>query len=101
VAKRLPERFGGTPNYARVIEQHRPVVRLLEEQLVGNVARPIWIVWGTIGIVFVIACANVANLFVVRTASALVLLVGAGLLARSFWQLSRSRAAPRLPAGAH
>jgi predicted permease len=69
VAKRLPERFGGTANYARLIEQHRPVVRPLEEQLVGNFARPLWILLGTVGIVFLIACANVANLFIVRSES--------------------------------
>ncbi len=69
VAKRLPERFGGTAQYARLIEQHRPIVRPLDEQLVGNFARPIWILWGAVGIVFLIACANVANLFVVRAES--------------------------------
>ncbi|MDQ3071169.1 MAG: ABC transporter permease [Acidobacteriota bacterium] len=66
IAKRLPERFGGTPAYARIIGQHQPVVRSLEEQLVGDAARPLWILLGTVAIVFLIACANVANLFIVR-----------------------------------
>ena len=69
VAKRLPERFGGSANYARLISQHRPVVRSLEETLVGDFARPLWILLGTVGIVFLIACANVANLFIVRAES--------------------------------
>ena len=69
VAKRLPERFGGTANYARLIEQHRPVVHTLEERLIGDVARPLWILLGTVAIVFLIACANVANLFIARTES--------------------------------
>jgi hypothetical protein len=69
VARRLPDRFGGTPAYARIIERHRPVVRSLEEQLVGSAARPLWILLGTVGIVFLIACANVANLFIVRAES--------------------------------
>ena len=69
IARRLPERFGGTLNYARLIEQHRPVVRSLEEATVGDVARTLWIVLGTVAIVFLIACANVANLFIVRSES--------------------------------
>ncbi|MBA2303881.1 MAG: ABC transporter permease [Acidobacteria bacterium] len=69
IAKRLPERFGGTARYAQLIAQHHPVVRSLEEDVVGDVARPLWIVLGTVGIVFLIACANVANLFIVRSES--------------------------------
>jgi predicted permease len=69
VAKRLPERFGGNAQYARLISLHRPVVRTLETQLVGDFARPLWILLGTVGIVFLIACAYVANLFIVRAES--------------------------------
>jgi predicted permease len=69
VASRLPERWGGTANYARFIGQHRPVVQTLEDDVVGDIARPLWIVLGTAAIVFLIACANVANLFIVRSES--------------------------------
>ncbi|MCZ6918426.1 MAG: ADOP family duplicated permease, partial [Gemmatimonadetes bacterium] len=66
LAARLPERFGGSANYARLIEQHRPVVRPLKADIVGDVARPLWVLLGTMGVVLMIACANVANLFLVR-----------------------------------
>ncbi len=66
LARQLPERFGGSANYARLIEQYRPVVRPLEEQLLGSVSGPLWILLGAVAIVLVIACANVANLFMVR-----------------------------------
>ena len=66
VARQLPERYGGTPAYARIIEQHRPIVRPLEEVIVGSVAAPLWVLFGAAGIVLLIACANVANLFMVR-----------------------------------
>ena len=67
LSKQLPERFGGTASYARIIDQHRAIVRSLEEELLGSVARPLWVLLGAVAIVLLIACANVANLFMVRS----------------------------------
>jgi len=67
LSKQLPERFGGSVGYARLIGQHRAVVRPLEEELVGPIARALWVLFGAASIVVLIACANVANLFTVRT----------------------------------
>jgi hypothetical protein len=43
-----------------------PAVRALKQDVVGNVSEVLWVLMGTIGVVLLIACANVANLFLVR-----------------------------------
>lgn len=67
--RRVQERLGGPAPYARIMERYRPIVTPLREHMVGKVARPLWILLGAVGIIFVIACANVANLFAVRAES--------------------------------
>ena len=66
LARRVQQRLGGPAPYVRIMERHRPVVKPLREHLVGRISTPLWILLGTVGIVFLIACANVANLFTVR-----------------------------------
>jgi predicted permease len=66
LAKQLPERFGGPATYAAIIARHRAVVRPLADQMLGSVARSLWVLLGAVAIVLIIACANVANLFLVR-----------------------------------
>ena len=64
--RRVQERLGGPAPYVRIMERYRPIVISLNEHLVGKVARPLWVIMGTVAIIFLIACANVANLFTVR-----------------------------------
>ena len=44
----------------------RPNIRPLRESVVGNVRSVLWVVMGTLAMVMLIACANVANLLLVR-----------------------------------
>ena len=69
LARRVQERLGGPAPYARIMQHFRPVVVPLREHLVGGVSTALWILLGTVAIVFLIACTNVANLFTVRVES--------------------------------
>src|SRR6266403_1540289 len=43
-----------------------PMIRPLKREVIGNVSDVLWVVMGTIGLVMLVACANVTNLFLVR-----------------------------------
>jgi predicted permease len=72
VARMLPlvvERFPLPPGFTRdMLSQIRmgPLVRPLSADVIGDVGRVLWVLLGTVGIILLIACANVANLFLVR-----------------------------------
>ena len=70
IARMLPIWVEAWPSFPGIdrsaFGQITPLVRPLKQELVGNVGNMLWVLMGTIGIVLVIACANVANLVLVR-----------------------------------
>jgi predicted permease len=56
----------GTNSRAYETWRITPALRSLKQEAVGNIGSVLWVVMGTIGIVMLIACANVANLLLVR-----------------------------------
>jgi putative ABC transport system permease protein len=67
LAAQLPARFGGTAAYAKIIGQYRPVLLPMLDVMVGPAVRTsLLILLGAVAVVLLVACANVANLFLVR-----------------------------------
>ena len=72
IARMIPlviERFPMVPGFSKqMFEETKmaPNVRPLAADVIGDVARVLWVLLGTTAIVLLIACANVANLFLVR-----------------------------------
>jgi predicted permease len=66
IGRMLPvflERYAGHRMDALHLE---PAVRPLKQDVVGDIGRMLWVLLGGIGIVLLTACANVANLLLVR-----------------------------------
>jgi len=70
LTKQLPDRFGATPTYTRIIKGHRAIVVPILDRIVGSTLRTsLFVLFGAVSVVLLIACANVANLFLVRAES--------------------------------
>jgi putative ABC transport system permease protein len=72
VARLIPtmlDRFRMPPGFTREMfagVRLGPLVRPLEIDVIGDIGRMLWVLFGTVGLVLLVACANVANLFLVR-----------------------------------
>ncbi len=63
----VPDAFPGRLTAAAIgLTRMRPEVRTLRDTMVGGIDRALWVVFGAAGFLLLIACANVANLFLVR-----------------------------------
>jgi predicted permease len=61
----------GPGSNGRIYESWRitPALRPLKQEVVGNISDVLWVVMATIGVVMLIACANVTNLLLARAES--------------------------------
>jgi predicted permease len=66
-----------------------PKVRPLTQDVIGDVGKLLWVLMGSIGIVLLIACANVANLLLVRAEGRHQELAVRAALGASPWRIAR------------
>lgn len=70
VSRMIPlaaEKFPGGISLEKMLEAgFAPQIRPLRQDAIGNIGSVLWILLGTVGLVLLVACANVANLFLVR-----------------------------------
>jgi predicted permease len=66
-----------------------PAFTSLKASLLGDIGGVLWVLMGTIGLVLLIACANVANLMLVRTQGRQQELAIRSALGAGWWQIAR------------
>jgi predicted permease len=105
IARMLPhvmDHFPLPPGFTRAMfaeTRMGPLVRPFADDLVGDVRPMLWVLLGTVGMVLLIACANVANLFLVRAEGRQQELAIRSALGASWGRLARELLAESLTLG--
>ena len=95
VGRMLPlmmRKFPPAPGMSlKMIEEARlgPNLRPLKKDVVGDIGNVLWVLMGTIGAVLLIACANVANLLLVRVEGRQQELAIRSALGAGKWRIAR------------
>ncbi len=106
VARMLPMlkyKFPPAPGMSpKMLDEVRlsPLVRPLKSDVVGDIGKLIWVLMGTVGIVLFIACANVANLLLVRAEGRQQEFAIRTALGATRWQVARELLLESLSLGA-
>ncbi|HXV62831.1 MAG TPA: ABC transporter permease [Vicinamibacteria bacterium] len=67
----------------------RADVETLREHLVGRLERPLWVLFGAVGMVLLLACSNVASLLLARSAERARELAIRAAIGAARWQIAR------------
>ena len=67
-----------------------PKSRYLSQMLIGDIGKTLWVLMGTVGIVLLMACANAANLLLVRAEGRQHELAIRAALGARFWDIARA-----------
>ena len=68
LVKRAMSEYIQSANYRAFLTdgKYRPLVHTMKEDVIGSVREPLWILLGTVAMVLLVACGNVANLCLIR-----------------------------------
>ncbi|HTM33108.1 MAG TPA: ABC transporter permease, partial [Vicinamibacterales bacterium] len=86
----IPDHFPMPPGFSREMYNEvklAPNVKPLLREVVGDIGNILWVLLGAVGIVLLVACANIANLFLVRAEGRQQELAVRSALGASRWQV--------------